>query len=109
MNPTRQAIESGITIVDQIVESTNLDRARVIFDCRRLERKGLGKLIVGRKGHPSRFERFLDTAPKKTNPPPPMPEILTELVKSKPWAFLTRKLTKEDAALALDALMAKYS
>jgi hypothetical protein len=111
-NPTREAIEAGITLVDELVQLTSLKRGDVIQACRRMEKKGLGKLVVGRKGHPSRFERFLDTDPKRTVQPPAnshdagfvpaVPGSANDL------SFLLRKMSRKDADLALKALAAKY-
>ena len=75
-NPTREAIEAGITLVDQIVELTGQNRFDVIAAMKRLEKRGAGKFVVGRKGHPSRFEQFTAVAP------PPAPPSREEVEKA---------------------------
>ena len=77
-NPTREAIEAGITLVDQIVELTGQNRFDVIAAMKRFEKKGMGKFVVGRKGHPSRFEQFTAVA----TPPPPAPPSREEVEKA---------------------------
>lgn len=70
-NPTREALEAGINVVDQIVELTGQNRFDVIAAMKRFEKKGMGKFVVGRKGHPSRFEQFTATpAPAPEAPKP---------------------------------------
>ena len=82
-NPTREALAAGINVVDQIVELTDQTRFDVIAAMKRLEKRGQGKFVVGRKGHPSRFESFTEHAAPVAAPLPPRPRRLLRAKKSK--------------------------
>lgn len=79
-NPTKEALEAGINLVDQIVELTGQSRFDVIAAMKRFEKKGMGKFVVGRKGHPSRFEAFVE-APKPTPPNRAQVEAAVDLLR----------------------------
>jgi len=81
-NPTREALAAGINVVDQIVELTDQTRFDVIAAMKRLEKRGMGKFVVGRKGHPSRFEAFTEhpVAVEATKPAPVSREAIESAV-----------------------------
>lgn len=82
-NPTREALAAGINVVDQIVELTDQTRFDVIAAMKRLEKRGQGKFVVGRKGHPSRFESFTEhAAPVAVFTPPPPPPVTREEIEA---------------------------
>jgi hypothetical protein len=83
-NLTREALEAGINVVDQIVELTGQNRFDIIAAMKRLEKRGMGKFVVGRKGHLSRFEAFTETpaAPKPVLVQAPSPPTRAEVEKA---------------------------
>lgn len=64
-----EALHAGFRTVDDITGVTDMSRTEVIASMRRMARRGQGAFVVGRKGHPSRFEPFKDAVQHKTDRP----------------------------------------
>lgn len=47
---------AGVTEIDQIVTASRAERGEVVSLCKELEKLGIGRFMVGRRGKPSRIE-----------------------------------------------------